>query len=709
MSTSKRQNLLISLAGLVLFLLISECSGPGDITPPVAKAIPKADTVFGDLRIDNYFWLRQKSNPEVIQYLEAENEYTEAMTKHTKRFQEHLFQELKARIKETDLSVPEKIEGFYYYTRTEEGRDYSLYCRKRASLEAEEEVLLDQNALAEGKDYCEIGAFRVSPDHRLLAYSLDTTGAEIYTVYVKDLQTGELLEDRISGAYEDLEWANDNEVLFYSTLDQALRPYQLYKHSLGTDQSEDVLLYHEKDEMFYLELSKTRSMAYLLIDLESKTTSEVRYLNADNTEESLQVVHPRQHGMEYDVDHRGEKFYIVTNDGARNFRLMTAPVTDPSKGNWREIVPHRESVKIDKVDLFENHLVVYEREGGLKQIRITNLSAGDVHHVDFPEPVYTVWPERNPDFHTATLRFTYTSLVTPKSVFDYDMDARTRELKKQEEVLGGYDPSLYQSERVFAPASDGTMVPISLVYRKGTVKDGTNPLYLVGYGSYGLSEEPKFSSHRLSLLDRGFIYAKAHIRGGEEMGRAWYEDGKLLQKTNTFTDFIACAEHLIAHKYTSRDGLVIAGSSAGGLLMGAVVNMRPDLFRVVIADVPFVDVINTMLDPTIPLTVTEYEEWGNPNEKEYYHYMKAYSPYDNVSAKEYPHMLVTAGLNDPRVQYWEPAKWTAKLRVTKTDDNLLLLKTNMGAGHFGQSGRYDYLKEVAFEYAFILDMMGIEE
>jgi oligopeptidase B len=536
MSTSKRQNLLISLAGLVLFLLISECSGPGDITPPVAKAIPKADTVFGDLRIDNYFWLRQKSNPEVIQYLEAENEYTEAMTKHTKRFQEHLFQELKARIKETDLSVPEKIEGFYYYTRTEEGRDYSLYCRKRASLEAEEEVLLDQNALAEGKDYCEIGAFRVSPDHRLLAYSLDTTGAEIYTVYVKDLQTGELLEDRISGAYEDLEWANDNEVLFYSTLDQALRPYQLYKHSLGTDQSEDVLLYHEKDEMFYLELSKTRSMAYLLIDLESKTTSEVRYLNSDNTEESLQVVHPRQHGMEYDVDHRGEKFYIVTNDGARNFRLMTAPVTDPSKGNWREIVPHRESVKIDKVDLFENHLVVYEREGGLKQIRITNLSAGDVHHVDFPEPVYTVWPERNPDFHTATLRFTYTSLVTPKSVFDYDMDARTRELKKQEEVLGGYDPSLYQSERVFAPASDGTMVPISLVYRKGTVKDGTNPLYLVGYGSYGLSEEPKFSSHRLSLLDRGFIYAKAHIRGGGEMGRAWYEDGKLLQKTNTFTE-----------------------------------------------------------------------------------------------------------------------------------------------------------------------------
>ncbi|KPL18788.1 MAG: protease 2 [candidate division Zixibacteria bacterium SM23_81] len=674
----------------------------------MARVIPKADTLHGDVRIDNYHWLRERTNPEVIEYLEAENEYTQAMTKHTRKMQEYLFKELKGRIKETDMSVPEKIGQFYYYTRMEVEKDYPVYCRKRGNLGAEEEVLLDQNLLARGHDYYEIGAFKVSPDHRLLAYSVDTTGAEIYTVSVKDLQTGELLEDKIERAYDDLEWANDNETIFYSTLDEALRPYKLYRHTLGTDQSEDVLLYHERDEMFYLELSKTRSKAYIFIDLESKTTSEIRHLSADRPGEGLQVIHSRQQGMEYDVGHGGEKFYILTNDRAQNFKVMETHVSQPSKDNWQEVIPHREHVKIDRIDLFENHLVLYEREGGLKKIRVMNLRSRQIHEVELPEPVYTCWPERNPEFYTHVLRFNYSSLVTPRSVFDYDMNAKTRELKKQYEVLGGYDPSLYRSERMLAQAPDGTMVPISLVYKKGMVKDGTSPLYLDGYGSYGLSSEPKFSANRLSLINRGFTYAIAHIRGGGEMGRHWYEDGKLLNKMNTFTDFIACAEHLIAENYTSAERLVVNGESAGGLLMGAVANMRSNLFKIVIAEVPFVDVINTMLDPNIPLTVTEYEEWGNPNEREYYHYMKSYSPYDNVEAKDYPNMLITAGLNDPRVQYWEPAKWTAKLRALKTDDNILLLKTNMGAGHFGQTGRYDYLRDVAFGYAFIFDVLGIK-
>ena len=702
-----------SLSAIVLFsfilLWISACTNKQEIAPPVAEVIPKADTLHGDVRIDNYFWLREKSNPEVIKYLEDENEYTEAMMEHTKKFQERLCKELLGRIKETDLSVPEKIDDYYYYKRTEEGKQYQIYCRKKGGLDAVEEVLLDQNSLAKGHDYFQIGVFRISPHHQLLAYSIDTTGSETYTLYIKDLNTGELLQDKISNTYDGVEWANDNQTVFYNTLDQAKRPFQLYRHKLGTDPKEDILVYHEKDEAFHLELSKTRSKAYLLLTLKSMTTSEIRYLKADRPRKSFKVVHPRQHEMEYDIDHLGSKFYIMTNDEAKNFKLMEVSVSNPSKVHWREVIPHRDSVKIDETDLFENHLVVYERENGLRKIRVTNLTNNGVHYVSFPEPVYTFWPSRNPNFHTNTLRFNYTSLVTPRSVFDYNMDAKTRELKKQDEVLGGYDPSLYESERFSARASDGTMVPISLVYKKGMVKDGTNPLYLYGYGSYGATREPKFSSNRLSLLDRGFVCAIAHVRGGGEMGRHWYEDGKLLKKMNTFTDFIACAEHLTAEKYTSSDKLVIYGGSAGGLLMGAVTNMRPDLFKVVIADVPFVDVLNTMLDPTIPLTVIEYEEWGNPNEREYYQYMKFYSPYDNVEAKEYPHMLITAGLNDPRVQYWEPAKWTAKLRALKTDNNHLLLKTNMGAGHSGPSGRYDYLKDVAFEYALIFDLLGIKE
>lgn len=679
------------------------------LTPPVAKTDSKTDTVHGEERIDNYFWLREKSNTEVIEYLEAENRYTEAMMQHTEDFQEQLYQELLGRIQETDLSVPEKMGDYYYYTRTEEGKQYPIYCRKRGSLEAEEEILLDQNALAEGHEYLELGVYKISPNHQLLAYSTDTTGGESYTLYVKDLNTGQLLADQIPNTYYSVEWANDNQTLFYTTLDAAKRPYKLHRHQLGSDPAADALIYHETDESFFLDVSKTRSKAYLLMELENINTSEVHYLEADQPTSDFTVISPRQSELEYSVEHHGDQFLIVTNVDAVNFKLMRAAVSDPSRENWEEIIPHREAVKLDSVSAFHNHLVISEREDGLQKIRVRNFTTDEEHAVDFPEPVYMVRQGRNPEFDTNTLRFNYASLVTPMSVFDYAMDARTRELKKQDEVLGGYDPSLYESERIFAKATDGTAIPISLVYKKGLVKDGGNPLLLYGYGSYGINSEPYFSSNRLSLLDRGFIYAIAHIRGGEEMGRAWYENGKLLHKRNTFTDFIACAEHLIAEKYTVSNKIVIQGGSAGGLLMGAVTNMRPELFEIVIAKVPFVDVVNTMLDASIPLTVIEYDEWGNPNEKKFYDYIKSYSPYDNIEAKEYPHILVTAGLNDPRVHYWEPAKWTAKLRALKTGDNQLLLKTEMGAGHGGPSGRYDYLREIAFEYAFIFDLLGIDK
>jgi len=687
---------------------LSGCTKQSAVTPPVAARIPRGDTLHGDVRVDDYFWLREKSNPDVIAYLVAENEYTAAMMKHTKPLQKKLYGEFLRRIKETDFSVPVKIDDYYYYTRTEEGRQYKIHARKKASLDAPEEIILDVNKLAAGYDFFEIGAFEMSPNHRLLAYSVDTTGAEMYTIYVKDLLTGKLHPDEIPNTYYNIAWANDNKTIFYSVLDHAKRPHKLYRHTLGTKAKEDQLIYHEKEKAFWLKIQRTKSKAYLLLVLESQTTSEVHYLPAGNPAGDFTVIHSRQHQMEYSVDHRGDEFLIVTNDKAKNFRLMAVSTKHPEKENWAEVIPHRDAVKVDGIDVFKDYLIVYEREAGLRQISIHNLAEGATHRVDFPEPVYTCWRGDNPDFSSGVLRFTYTSLITPKSIYDYDMRSRARELKKQYEVLGGYDPAQYTSERILASATDGTRIPISLIYKKGTARDGTAPLLLRGYGSYGSSSDPRFSSHRLSLLDRGFVYAIAHVRGGGEMGRYWYEEGKLLKKKNTFTDFIACAEHLIAEEYTSRDRLAISGGSAGGLLIGAVVNMRPDLFEVVIADVPFVDVINTMSDPAIPLTVIEYEEWGNPHEKEYYDYMLSYSPYDNVAAREYPHLLITAGLNDSRVQYWEPAKWTAKLRALKTDNNLLLLKTNMDAGHMGLSGRYDYLEEIAFEYAFILDRLGSE-
>ncbi len=693
------------LAACVGSLLVTGCVRPA---PPVAKRVTHIETVHGMQRSDDYFWLRERDNPELISYLEAENRFTQATTRHTKGLQKRLFAELKGRIKETDLSVPVKNGAYYYYTRTFEGKQYRTHCRKRGHLEAPEEVILDQNELAKRAEYFRIGGFEVSPDHRLVAYSVDTSGSETYTLRIKDLTTGELLPDEVLNTYYGLVWGNDNRHIFYTVLDDAKRPYKALRHTLGTDASEDVVVHHETDERFHVRLGKTRSRKFVLLSLNSSVTSEVYVLDADQPTGSFRLINPRRQDMEYSVAHQGDYFYITTNDNATNFKVVRTPVDQPDKANWSEVIGHRPDVKVDRVSAFKHHLVIYERQAGLKKMRIRDVRNGSEHYVEFPEPVYTFFPGPNEEFDTTALRFSYTSLVTPRSVFDYDMETRTRELKKQVEVLGGYDPSQYESKRIFATASDGTKVPISIVYRKGTVLDGHNPMMLYGYGSYGASIDPAFRSSRLTLIDRGFVYAIAHVRGSGTMGRLWYEDGKFLNKKNTFTDFIACAEHLIEQGYTSPDRLAIRGGSAGGLLMGAVANMRPDLFKVVVAQVPFVDVINTMLDASIPLTVIEYEEWGNPNDKAYFDYMLSYSPYDNVEAKDYPNMLITAGLNDPRVQYWEPAKWTAKLRAMKTDNNRLLLKTNMGAGHGGASGRYDALKELAFVYAFILDTLGIE-
>ncbi len=683
------------------------CANPQLPDPPCAEKRPHTITVHGDTRVDDYYWLSDKSDPHVIAYLEAENAYMKAVMRHTEALQQRLFKEMKGRIKETDLSVPVKDGPYYYYRRTFEGKQYWTFCRKKGSLDAEEEVILDANDLAAGHDYFSVGVAEVSPDHRLLAYSIDTKGDEVYTLRVKDLTTGKLLPDEIPNTYYDVEWANDNRTLFYNVLDEAKRPHRLYRHRLGEPAAADVLVYEEPDDRFHLGLSKTRSRKYLLLELESQITSEVHVLDADAPEGPFRIIEPRRQKVEYEACHHGDSFYIVTNDEAVNFKLVRAPVESPGRANWTEVIPHRADVKLDAVDAFKDHLVIYEREAGLKTMRIRRLSDGTEHRVEFPEPVYTFLDDENPEFDSHVIRFHYTSLITPRSVYDYDMDERTRELMKRDEVLGGFDPAQYESRRIFASASDGTKIPISMVYRRSVDPQADNPLLLYGYGSYDASMEPFFSSTRVSLLDRGMIFAIAHVRGGGELGRPWYEAGKLLHKKNTFTDFIACAEHLIGEGYTSPQRLVIQGGSAGGLLMGAVTNLRPDLFKAVVAQVPFVDVLTTMLDESIPLTVVEYEEWGNPNEKPYYDYMTSYSPVDNVAAKAYPNILITAGLNDPRVGYWEPAKWAAKLRALKTDDNRLLLKTNMDSGHGGESGRYDKLKEVAFEFAFIIETLGL--
>lgn len=678
-------------------------------SPPVAEKHPQTLILHEDVRVDNYFWMRERSDPKVIAYLEAENDYTSLMMQHTEVLQTTLYDEMLARIKETDLSVPYRKGGFYYYSRTEEAKAYPIYCRKKGSLDAPEEVLLDQNELAEKHEFFEIGVLQVSPNHQVLAYSVDTSGAERYTLYFQNLETQELYKESIADTSYSLAWGNDSKTVFYTRVNDADRPFKLFRHTLSHSPTEDILVYHEPDEAYFLGVGKTRSEAYILLSLGSKVTSEVHYLDAENPTGSFKLIHPRQQGMEYSVEHHGDQFYIVTNDEATNFKLIKTPVEAPSKENWQSVIAHREDVLISGVSAFTDHLVIYEREAGLPKVRIRKLSTSDEHSLAVSESTYSIGEGNNPEFNTTTLRFHYTSLVTPNSVFDYDMDTQKRELKKETEVLGGYDKTQYVTERILAPAADGTQIPLSIVYKKGIVQNGLNPLLLTGYGSYGVSYPPSFSSTRLSLLDRNVVIAIAHIRGGEEMGRQWYEDGKLLKKKNTFADFIACAEYLITSKWTSSDRLAVSGGSAGGLLMGAVVNMRPDLFQAVVADVPFVDVLTTILDSSLPLTVMEWEEWGNPNEKVYYDYIKSYSPYDNVEPKNYPHILITGGLNDSRVKYWEPAKWTASLRANKTDSNILLLKTNMGAGHGGVSGRYGKLEEIAFEYAFLLDCLGLAE
>ncbi|MBD2501092.1 S9 family peptidase [Anabaena azotica] len=677
------------------------------ITPPVAEQQPQVLELHGDRRVDNYFWMRDLDNPKVVEYLEAENLYTKAMMQHTEELQSKLYDEMLSRIKETDLSVPYRKDNYYYYSRTEAGKAYRIYCRKQGDLDASEEILLDENELAAGHDFFELGTLAISPNHQILAYSYDTSGSEQYTLLFLDLNTYELYPESIAETSYSFCWCNDNKTCFYTKIDEANRPYQLYKHSLGTSPEKDELVYHEADNAYALAVGKTRSQAYILMSLQSSITTEFHYLDANNPHSDFQIIYPRESGIEYDVEHHSDDFYIVTNQEATNFKLVKTPIAAPSKENWQTVIPHREDVLLSGVSLFTNHLVIYERKDGLETARVRDLSTGSESNIIFPEPTYQFSEGSNPEFNTNILRFNYNSLITPPSVFDYDMDTHERELKKQTEVLGNYDQNQYQSEWLLATAEDGTQIPISIVYKRGIEKDGRNPLLLTGYGAYGVSYPASFSSARLALLDRGIVCAIAHIRGGEEMGRKWYEDGKFLQKKNTFTDFIASAEYLIKEGWTASDRLAITGGSAGGLLMGAVINLRPELFKVVVADVPFVDVVTTILDTSLPLSAMEWEEWGNPNDKVYYDYMKSYSPYDNVEAKDYPHLLITAGLNDSRVKYWEPAKWTAKLRQLKTDNNILLLKTNMDAGHSGASGRYESLRELAFEYAFILDRLGL--
>jgi oligopeptidase B len=675
-------------------------------TPPVAKKVPKETILHGDKRVDNYYWLREKSNPEVIDYLKAENAYTDTVTKPIEGFQETLYKEILGRIKQTDLSVPYRLGDYWYYTRTEKGKQYLIQCRKQGSMDGAEQVCLDLNELAKGQKFLGMGAFVVSDNGNLLAYSTDVTGFRQYTLHVKDLRTGEMLPDKIDKVNSVL-WAADNQTIFYVTEDAAKRPYRLYRHVLGN--AKDDLVYEEKDELYRIAARRSRDKAYLLMASASSNTTEVRYMPSDRPTDVLHVILPREGEHKYQVDHRDGLFYLLTNKDAKNFRLVTAPVAEPGSEHWKEIIPHRKDVFLEGINVFAGHAVVTERENGLEKLRVFDLKTGKENFVNFPEPAYSVFADANPEFNTDVFRYRYQSLVTPSSVYDYDLNTGKTTLRKRTEVLGGYDPAQYTSERIYATASDGAKIPISLVYKKGMQRDGSNPAYLYGYGAYGASIPVGFSPDRLSLLDRGMIFAMAHIRGGKEMGEVWHDQGKMMFKKNTFTDFIAAGDHLVAQKYTSHDRLAIAGGSAGGLLIGAVLNLRPDLCKVAVLQVPFVDVINTMLDESLPLTVGEFLEWGNPKIKEQYEYMKSYCPYTNLAAKDYPAILVRTSLNDSQVMYWEPAKYVAKLRTLKTDKNVLLLKINMAAGHGGSSGRYDALKETAFTDAFVLTQLGISK
>ena len=682
-----------------------------EIVPPKAKKIAKNLEFHGDVRVDNYYWMNNRDDAEVIDYLNQENEYNQKMTEHTRDFQQRLFEEMKARIKEDDESVPYKLNGYWYLTRFETGKDYPIYSRKKGELEAPEELLFDVNEMAEGFEYYSLGGLNVSPDNKMVAFGVDTLSRRKYTIQIKDLQTGEIYPDKIENATGGSTWAADNKTLFYTKKDdQTLRSYRIYKHILGTDSAEDELVFEEEDETFNTYVYKSKSKEYIIIGSHSTLTTEYRILKADDPSGEFKVFQPRERGLEYSIAHYEDDFYVMTNkDKATNFRLMKTPVEKTTQENWVDVIPHREDYLLEDIDIFKKYLVVSERHNGLNKIKVIRWDTSEEYYIPFDNETYTAYTSINPSFDTDILRFTYNSMTTPTTVIDFNMETREKTVLKEQAVLDeNFDKNNYLSERIWATAKDGTKIPVSLVYKKGTKLDGNSPLLQYAYGSYGSTIDPYFSTVRLSLLDRGFIYAIAHIRGGEYLGRNWYEGGKLFNKMNTFTDYIDVSEYLIQEKYTSAEHLYAMGGSAGGLLMGAVINMAPQLYRGVIAAVPFVDVVTTMLDDSIPLTTGEYDEWGNPNNKDYYEYMMQYSPYDNVVSQDYPNMLVTTGLHDSQVQYWEPAKWVAKLRELKTDDNLLLFHTNMDAGHGGASGRFEALKEVAEEYAFLLDLEGID-
>jgi oligopeptidase B len=690
---------------------------PEGVVAPVAEIKPKELVAHGDTRIDNYYWMNDyfKKGPDstkAVDYLKAENTYLDTMMASTKKFREDLFTEMKGRIKEKDESVPYKDNGYWYYTRFEEGKQYPVYCRKKDNLNAAEEIMHDGNKAAEGKSYYSASGLQVSDDNHLLAIGEDDVSRRLYKLRFKNLETGEYFPEAIlnteGGSYA---WAADNKTVFYIKKDlTTLLGYQVWRHEVGTDPAKDVKVYEEKDNRHYIAVGRTKSKKYIIIYSElSEQQSEHRFLDASNPTGTFTVFYPRTMGLVYDIDHYNDKFYIRTNLDAPNFRLMECPLDKTSKENWKEVIPNRADVYLADIAIFKDHLVVSERKEGLMNIRIINQKDKSEHYMQFDEPAYLASVSTNPDFNTNILRFNYTSFITPSSVYDYNMDTKEKELKKQQEIVGGYNKDDYAEERTFVTARDGKRVPLSIVYKKGMKKEGNNPLLLTGYGSYGSTSYATFNANRLSLLNRGFIVALAHIRGGQEMGREWYEDGKMMHKKNTFTDFIDCGEYLIKEKYTSKDHLYALGGSAGGLLMGAVVNMAPDMWHGVIAAVPYVDVITTMSDPSIPLTTGEYLEWGNPANKDEYFYMKSYSPYDNVEKKNYPNLLITTGLHDSQVQYFEPAKWVAKLRALKTDKNVIIFHTNMDYGHGGASGRFDYLKDVALQYVFLFTLEGITE
>jgi len=683
-----------------------------DVKPPIAAINAYKRIIHSDTVVDNYYWMIDyfKKGPDstkVVDYLKAENAYLDTMMKSTEAFQANLFKEMKARIKEKDESVPVFKNGYFYYSRTDDGQEYFKYCRKKGSLTAPEEVLLDVDAMAKGHSYFSVTGFSVSPDNKLLAYAVDMVSRRQYTTQVKNLETGEIYRDAIPNMQGAVAWANDNKTFFYTSKNPiTLLSEKIKRHVLGTDVKADIVVYDEKDNTNYIGVSKSKNGKYIFIGSQGTLTSEYRMINADQPEAPFQVFSPRFKDVLYDVLPVDDKFYIVTNWNAKNFRLMECPLDKTSKENWKEVIPNRKDVLLEYGEEFKDFLVLSERKNGLTELRVLKKDGSD-YYIKFDEPVYSAAIGSNPEYNGKTLRYSYTSLTTPGSVYDYDLEKKTKKLMKQQEVLGGYNPQDYATERIFAPAKDGTKIPMALVYKKGFEKNGKAPLLLYAYGSYGASTDATFSSPRLSLLDRGFVFAIANIRGGQEMGRLWYEDGKLMKKKNTFTDFIAAGEYLVEQKYTSKNHLYANGGSAGGLLMGAIVNMAPDLWNGVIADVPFVDVVNTMLDESIPLTTNEFDEWGNPKQKDAYDYMKSYSPYENVEKKAYPNMLVTTGLHDSQVQYFEPAKWVAKLRAMKTDNNVLLLKTNMDFGHGGASGRFDYLKDVSLRWAFLFALEGI--